>query len=68
MDAIPRETALQLCAEIRVKNQGKWYTFNGLWCWGCSRFTGGDPAKLCFSSRPDNRRCAQINARYDRRA
>jgi len=27
MDAIPRETALQLCAEIRQENRGKWYRF-----------------------------------------
>lgn len=68
MAAIPEERARQLCAEIRQKNHGKWYTFNGLWCWGCVRFAKGDPAKMCFSNSQDFRGCAQVNARYDRQS
>ncbi len=66
MDAIPRAQAVQLCAEIRRQNQGKWYTFNGLWCWGCIKFSGRNPDKMCFSGQPDNRGCGQVNARHDR--
>jgi len=64
--AIPKEVALQLCAEIRQEYQGKWYTSAGLQCWGCTRFSKGDPAKLCVSGRPDYRGCNLVNARYDR--
>ena len=63
--AIPRETALRLCQEIRQDNRGKWYTFNGLWCWGCSTFSRGNPDKLCFASKADCRGCGQFNARFD---
>ncbi len=63
---IPKEVALALCAKIRSENRGKWYTFNGLWCLGCAKFSGGDPAKMCVSNAPDCRGCLQVNARYDR--
>lgn len=63
-NAIPKKMAMQLCEQIREANRGKWYTFNGLWCWGCAKFSG-EAAKRCFSSPPLNRGCAQINARYD---
>lgn len=64
--AIPLEIALQLCAEIQQANRGKWYTSGGMMCRGCVRFSHGDPAKMCFSNRPDNRGCYQVNARYER--
>jgi hypothetical protein len=63
--AIPREKALQLCTEIRQENRHKRYTPAGMMCWGCTTFSKGDPAKMCFSSRPDFRGCYQVNARYD---
>lgn len=65
MSAIPSELAQQLCAEIRAANRGKWYAFNGLQCWGCARLSG-DAARRYFVRRPDNRGCAQVNARYAR--
>jgi hypothetical protein len=65
---ISKETAWQLCAEIRRENQGKWYTINGLWCWGCEKFSHRDPAKMCFANSPTYRGCAQVNARYDRQS
>lgn len=63
--AIPREQAMQLCTEIRQENRRKPYTPGGMMCWGCVKFSKGDPAKMCFSSRPDYRGCYQVNARYD---
>ena len=68
MDAIPRDTAFQLCAEIRQQYRGKWYTLAGMQCAGCSFFSKGDPAKMCVSSRPDYRGCNLVNARYAQRA
>ncbi len=63
---IPKEKALELCLEIRQENRRKWYTPAGMMCRGCLTFSKGDPAKMCFSSRPDYRGCYQVNARYDR--
>ena len=51
MDAIPRETALQLCAEIRQENRSKWYSFAHLQCWGCMTFAKWNPEKMCLSSQ-----------------
>ncbi len=66
VNAIPKDTAFRLCAEIRQKFLGKWYTFAGLQCGGCIRFSKGDSAKMCLSGRPDYRGCNLVNARYDR--
>jgi hypothetical protein len=65
-NAVPREVAARLCERIRHEQRSRWYTFNGLWCWGCATFAGGDVAKRCWASREDGRGCAQVNARYDR--
>jgi len=65
--AIPREVALQLCADIQAENRRKWYTAAGMMCRGCVKFSKGDPNKRCFASRPDNRGCYQVSARYDAR-
>jgi len=66
MDAIPEEVAIRLCEEIRKENHRRWYSFYGMWCWGCNKFSKGDITKLCFSNHPDRRGCAQVNKRYDR--
>ena len=64
MEAIPKDSALQLCAEILEKNRGKWYTLAGLQCWGCLKFSRGDPTKMCVSAKPDYTGCNLVNARY----
>lgn len=64
--AIPREVAVDLCGQIRAENRRKWYTAAGMMCRGCWTFSKGDPAKMCFSSTPENRGCYQVNARFDR--
>ena len=63
--AIPKDTALQLCAEIREQYRGKWYTFAGLQCWGCATFSKGDLTKMCVGGSPDYRGSNLVNARYD---
>ncbi len=65
---ISKEMAWQICTEIRRQNQGKWYTFNGIWCLFCERFGQGDPDKMCLGSSPDYRGCEQVNARFDQPA
>ena len=68
MPAIPKDQALAICEEIRAENRGKWYTVNGMWCWGCTTFTKGDASKRCFAADEDCRGCAQVNARFDKTA
>jgi hypothetical protein len=59
--AIPKDMAFQLCEEIRKEKAGKRFTQ----CWGCVKFSKGDPAKMCLSSRPDYRGCKLVNECYD---
>jgi hypothetical protein len=68
MDAIPREVALQLCAEIRQGDRAKWYSFARLQCWGCTTFAKGNPDKMCLSSQEGYRGCSLINKRYAQRS
>jgi hypothetical protein len=63
---IPDEIAKELCHQIRLHNRCRWYSFYGIWCWGCFKFSKGNPAKMCYSNRPGNRGCCQVNKRYDR--
>lgn len=65
-EAIHFDTALNICKEIRKHNQGKWYSFYGMWCWGCNIFSKQDSNNLCFNKNIDNRGCSQVNNRYDR--
>jgi hypothetical protein len=64
LNPIPRETALQLCTDIRTQYQGKWYTLAGMQCLGCLAASKGDLAKMCVSSRSDYRGCNLVSARY----
>lgn len=59
--------AEQLCAEVRTANKGRWFSAARWQCWGCMRFTGGDPAKRCMGSQPGWRGCQLINDRQARR-
>ena len=63
---ITKDTAFQLCAEIRQKYQGKWWTFAGMWCMGCTAASKGDLAEMCVSNAPGYRGCNLVNARFDR--
>ncbi len=65
---IPKESAFQLCLDIRTQYRGKWYTLAGMQCLGCLTASKGDLAKMCVSSRPDYRGCNLVTARYRRLA
>ncbi len=66
VDAIPEALAWQLCADIRQENQGRWYSWAGIQCWFCVKFSKGDRAKMCVSNQPGYRGCNLVNARYVR--
>ena len=59
-EPIPDEMAVKLCDEVRDDNSGKWYTFRGLWCWGCRKFSKGDAGKRRYASKDGNRGCPEI--------
>jgi hypothetical protein len=66
--AIPTDTALALCAAFQAENRLFWFTPTGMMCWGCALRSRRHPARRYFASRPGNRGCYQINARYDGQA
>jgi hypothetical protein len=63
---IPKDQAVQICAEIRQQYHGKWWTFAGIQCIGCTVASKGDLAKMCVSNAPGYRGCNLVNRRYDR--
>jgi hypothetical protein len=65
---IPKDAALQLCAEIRQKYQGKWWTMAGMQCMGCIAASKGDLAKMCVSNAPGYRGCNLVSAHYNDQA
>jgi hypothetical protein len=65
---IPKDEAVQLCAEICQQVHGKWWTFAGMQCLGCTVASKGDLAKMCVSNAPGYRGCTLVNRRYDRQA
>jgi len=64
MNAIPYETAAQICEQIAQANRRKLYTFNGVWCWGCTKFSK-DISQRCFNNTPGCRGCAQVSQKYE---
>ena len=66
---IPLEQALELCEEIRTKNQLKRWPFRTgkMQCYFCWRFSKQNPEKLCFSASVDLRGCRQVNKLFDER-
>lgn len=57
---IPAERALELCREYCEGHGVK--TFSQ--CWGCLRFSKGDPAKMCFAGE-GNRGCRFVNELFE---
>ena len=64
-DTIPKDVAFRLCEEIREENRGRWYSPARWQCWGCTKFTKGDPDKMCFNNQEGYRGCNLVNKRYD---
>jgi hypothetical protein len=66
MSAIPIETAILICNEIRHKREKKIYSAGELQCKACQKSSQGDPQKMCFASSVDNRGCLYVNERFDK--
>ena len=65
VEAIPKDVALQIYAEIRQENRRKRLSLAAVQCWGCFKFAKGNPAKMCIFSRLDNRGCNLVNKKYE---
>jgi hypothetical protein len=63
LSAIPLDVAMRLCEEVQEEKGVRLFSQ----CWGCLKFSKGDPAKRCFVNGLDNRGCRFVNARYDER-
>lgn len=61
-ETIPFETATRICSDLRREKGVKLFSQ----CWGCMRFSKGDPMKMCFSDKSDNRGCSKVNEAYGR--
>ena len=64
---IPKDEALQLCAEVRERYRGKWWTFAGMQCIGCTTASKGILTKMCVNNAPGYRGCNLVNKFYDRK-
>lgn len=61
MSAIPLDVAMRLCEEVQEEKGVRLFSQ----CWGCLKFSKGDPAKRCFANELDNRGCRFVNAKFD---
>ena len=66
MSAIPIETAILICNDIRQERGKKIYSVGEYQCKACMESSQGDPERMCFSSQVDNRGCLYINQRFDK--
>ncbi|MFX1536780.1 MAG: hypothetical protein ACFFDI_21390 [Promethearchaeota archaeon] len=71
MSSIPKEIALELCEEVRTKNERKRFGVGKTQCYFCWRFgkekyEAGDPSNLCALNHENNRGCWQVNKLYDK--
>jgi hypothetical protein len=57
------ETALELCEKYRSSRKVRRFTR----CWGCLKFSQGDPKRMYFYDPPLNRGCGKVNRLYKKR-
>lgn len=55
--SISLEKAVELCQSYRDKNGVRMFSQ----CWGCLRFSKGQPQKMCFYKPPNNDGCGKVN-------
>ncbi len=60
--SIPLEDAVLLCKQYTDSHAVRIFTQ----CWGCLRFSNGNPEKMCFFNPPNNDGCKFVNEMYDK--
>ncbi len=58
--SIPTEIALNFCKSYREEHKVRVFSQ----CWGCLRFSKGEPQKMCFYKPPNNDGCKFVNDHY----
>ena len=66
MTVIPRDMAIQICEQLQEKRKKKFYSIGEYQCQACQQTAKGDPSKMCFATRNDNRGCIYINKMFDK--
>jgi hypothetical protein len=51
------EDAYSYCKKYREEKKVRMFSQ----CWGCVKFSKGDPKKMCFYDPPDNNACKFVN-------
>jgi hypothetical protein len=64
LDAIPFETAVELCAQVRAEAEINWNSASAKWCYRCRRISNDDPDNRGFMRAAGNRGCIVINRMY----
>ena len=55
------DKAFELCNLHREKYGVRMFSQ----CWGCVRFSKGDPEKMCFYKPPNNDGCIYVNKMFE---
>ncbi len=67
MEAVPRDTAIELCQQVRQRLSGKLFSFWKWQCWGCVKFTKGEIEKMCLFNDGAFNGCGLVNKEWARR-
>lgn len=59
--SIPLLRAAELCKAYRDKHGAHLFTQ----CWGCVKYSKGDPEKMCFYNPPTNDGCKKVNELFE---
>jgi hypothetical protein len=65
-EPLDRDTALGICQRVQAEVRGKPWSAAWWQCWGCRRFSGGDPEKMCIAAEPGYRGCELVNRRLEK--
>jgi hypothetical protein len=65
MTGIPTDIAMKICDQIQEEHVKKIYMVGQMQCTACLDSSKGNPDKMCFASKKDNRGCIYITKRYD---
>lgn len=64
-EPIQRDVAQRLCHELLAERRQRWWEPSSWRCQACAWLSRGDPTQLAFASRPDNRGCRAVSARWE---
>lgn len=59
-ESMPFERAFELCKRYREEHKVRVFSM----CWGCMRYSKGNPEKMCFYKPPKNNGCRFVNKLY----